>query len=120
MLDFLLVTGATLTLVFVITNIRKSRIKISDSIFWFVLAFFLLVMALFPQLTIGLAGTLGVESPANLVFLVIVAILLIKEFTTSLKLARLENKFVNLVQEIALKEKKHASDGGDLGDHCPN
>ena len=99
MLTLLLVAGAALTLAFVILKVRKSEIKTSDTVFWF-----LFVACL-------LADVFDVQSPANLVFLVIVAILLIKEFTASVEIAKLRSKVTYLVQEIALMENEEEDQG---------
>lgn len=99
-----LVAGALITLIFVIMKIRRSEIKTSDAIFWFFFVLCLLLLALFPQIAFVLSDVLGVESPANLVFLCIVAILLIKQFTTSVEMAKLRDRVTYLVQEIALLE----------------
>lgn len=104
MLTLLLVAGAALTLAFVILKVRKSEIKTSDTVFWFLFVACLLLLAVFPQIAFWLADVFDVQSPSNLVFLVIVAILLIKEFTASVEIAKLRSKVTYLVQEIALME----------------
>lgn len=106
MMDVLLIVGAVATLIFVGMNIRKSQIKTSDAVFWFVFVFCLLVLALFPQIAFVLSDLFGFQSPSNFVFLVIVAILLIKEFTASVEIAKLKSKVTCLVQEIALMEQE--------------
>ena len=103
MLTLLLVAGAALTLAFVILKVRKSEIKTSDTVFWFLFVACLLLLAIFPQIAYWLADVFDVQSPANLVFLVIVAILLIKEFTASVE--------TYLVQEIALMENEEEDQG---------
>ena len=103
MLTLLLVAGAALTLAFVILKVRKSEIKTSDTVFWFLFVACLLLLAIFPQIAFWV---FDVQSPSNLVFLVIVAILLIKEFTASVEIAKLRSKVTYLVQEIALMENE--------------
>lgn len=109
-----LVVGALVTLIFVIAKIRRSEIKTSDAVFWFFFVLCLLLLALFPQIAFTLSDVLGMESPANLVFLCIVAILLIKQFTTSVEVAKLRDRVTYLVQEIALLEL--TSDKSDRDD----
>ncbi|MCI8469189.1 MAG: DUF2304 domain-containing protein [Eggerthellaceae bacterium] len=104
MLTLLLVAGAALTLVFIILKVRKSEIKTSDTVFWFILVLCLLILAIFPQIAFWLADVFDVQSPANLVFLVMVAVLLIKEFLASVEIAKLRSKVTFLVQELALME----------------
>lgn len=105
MLRVLLIVGAAATLVFIALNIRKSQIKTSDTVFWFVFVLCLLILALFPQVAFVLSDFFDIQSPSNFVFLSIVAVLLIKEFTASLEIARLRSKVTYLVQEVALMQR---------------
>lgn len=98
----LLVGGALLSLVFMLRKIRKSEIRISDSTFWFVFAVSLLALAVFPQIASFCSGVFGVESPANFVFLYVVAVLFMREFATTAELSRLRNRLTTLVQEETL------------------
>ena len=111
-LRILLIFGALLTLYFVLTRIRKAAIRTSDAVFWFVFAGCLVILAVFPQIIFFFSNLLGVQSPANLVFLVIVAILLVKEFTSTVEIAKLKDKVSVLTQLIALDNKD--LDKGDL------
>lgn len=101
-----LIAAALLTLFFVLRKIRRSQLKTSDGIFWFFLVLCLVVVAVFPQIIYALSALLGIESPANFVFLAIVAVLLIKEFSASLEIARLKAKLSQLVQDEALRDNE--------------
>lgn len=103
-LRMFLIVGALLALFFVLRKIRKSQMKTSDAIFWFFFALCLVVLAVFPQIALWCSAVLSVESPANFIFLCIVAILLIKEFTASLEIAKLKAKLSQIAQEEALRE----------------
>ena len=69
----------------------------------------LLILALFPRIAFVLSDLFGFQSPSNFVFLAIVAILLIKEFTASVEIAKLKSKVTYLVQEIALMEDERGA-----------
>lgn len=103
-LRFFLVIGAVLTLYFIIRKIRKSEMETSDSVFWFALSGIFVLLAIFPQIAYACSSFLGFASPSNFVFLVVIAILVMREFSLTLKVARLRIKMNRLVQEIALKE----------------
>lgn len=103
-LRFLLIVAAALDLVFIVCNLRKSQIQVLDSIFWLFLAFGFVVFAVFPQIAYGLSSVLGFESPSNFVFLAVIALLVMHDFSTTVKLAKLRSKVVSLVQEIALRQ----------------
>jgi hypothetical protein len=100
---FILIVGALAILAIMLWRIRNSRIRISDSVFWFLFIFLLFLLALFPGITFYLADLIGIESPANLVFLIVVAVLLMREFKTTAEISQLRSKVATLAQEIALK-----------------
>ena len=87
----------------VVLKIRKSKFQIHDGIFWFLLSIFLLILSIFPQIVERLSGLLGVESPANLVFLGILALLLIKNFLLSIKVSLLEYNLMKLTQRVVVE-----------------
>lgn len=105
-LRIFLVAAAVLTLVFVLRKIRKSQIRTADAIFWFFLMLCLAILAVFPGIAFWCSNLLGVESPVNFVFLAIIAILLIKEFITSLEMVELKVKLTQLIQAEALSERR--------------
>ncbi len=104
-LSLFLAVGAILALVFVLLKIRKSQIQTADAVFWFLLAAALVVMAIFPQIAFWCAGVLGIESPANFIFLCAVAILFIKVLLQSAEIAKLKGKLIQLAQETALRDQ---------------
>ena len=102
----LLILAAVLSFMFMISNIRRSRLRISDSIFWFLFAALLILLAVFPQIAYFFGGLLGIISTVNLVFLVIIALLLFRVFTLTLRVSELDGKIEELAQTIALKNMK--------------
>lgn len=101
-----LLLGAVWLVYVVISRVKRSKIQIEDSVFWVVLAFVILLNAIFPQIAYFFSGLLGIASPSNFVFLLISAILLLKEFSTSMQLSVLRHKVDQLAQIIALTEKE--------------
>ena len=100
----ILIVIALLAFWFVIRQIRKSQLQIPDSISWLFFGLICVILALFPQLAEDLAGLLGVQSPVNLVFLIIIALLILRVFRLSLALSKLDTKVKELAQTIAIKE----------------
>lgn len=99
-----LILGAIVLLGFVLNKIRKSQLQTSDAVFWFVLAGCLVVLAMVPQIAYWLSDALGVLSTANLIFLAVVAVLLVKLLMDSVELARLRSRLNELTQEEALRQ----------------
>ena len=77
--------------------------KIEDAIFRVCFAVILLVMGVFPNFTYWLTRVLGMQSPANLIFLIIIFLLLEKVFTLSIITSQLEDKVTVLSAEVALR-----------------
>ncbi len=110
-----LILCALATFAYILRKIRHSEVKIADSTFWFIFALLLVLLAVFPQIAFFLSDIFGIESPANFVFLAIIAVLLIREFFTTVELSQLRNKVVALAQSEALAELK-AAEGDERAD----
>lgn len=107
-LQFLLVFAAAVTVFWILRNIRKFRVKMEDAIFWTFFAVVLLALALFPDISYKLSSILGVISPANLIFVIVIFLLLEKIFTLSIIVSQLEDKVSVLSSELALRS--HSAD----------
>ena len=108
----LLIVSAIWTAYYILRGIRKSQLSIQDSIFWIVFSVVAFLLAVFPNVAIGMTQLLGFVSPANFIFLVFIFILYIKLFSTSQKISVLENKIKKLGYELALKNMEER-DGKD-------
>lgn len=107
-LRVLLLIGAICTAGWILRKIRKLKVKMEDAIFWMVFAGILCVLAVFPEITYWLTGLMGIMSPANLIFLVIIFLLIEKVFTLSIIVSQLEEKISILSAEVALRS--HSAD----------
>ena len=106
---FLLIC-AILVLIFVFRKIKKSEFEIADSIFWFMFVALMIVLAAFPPIAYFLSGLFGFAAPVNFVFVVVIAVLLIRLFALNAKVAHLRIKVNHLIQELALREKEQTED----------
>ena len=84
--------------------LRKAKVQIDDMIFWLFFSVALIVLAAVPQIAHWAANLIGVISPVNLIYLVIIFVLLLKIFSMSIKFSQLESKLKSLTQELAVKE----------------
>ncbi|MDR1183173.1 MAG: DUF2304 domain-containing protein [Coriobacteriales bacterium] len=105
-LRVILFAGALLTFIYFIYQIRKKRLQIDYSLFWILFSIVLLVVALFPGIITYTSGFLGIESPANLVFLAVNFLLILRLFSVTLKLSRSNEQITQLVQRLALLENR--------------
>lgn len=105
-----LIGVSLLTIIYMMRKIRQSKLQIEYAIFWVIFSVMLLVLSIFPQIAIGMAKFLGIDSPVNLVFIFIIFILLLKMFMMTIELSQMENKLKELIQKIGIKDKKMSED----------
>lgn len=105
-LRIFLLAGAFFVLMFIVRKLKRSEFEVADSIFWLVTVALFALMAIYPHWVYALSGLLGFESPANCVFLLVIALLMIRVFSLNAKTAHLRTKVNSLIQEIALREKE--------------
>ena len=101
----LLITGSLLTALYVLQRVRKSRMRTEDSVFWLVFSLILVLMGLLPNLVTRLASVIGVMSAANLVFLIVIFLLIIKLFLMDQRISALQRQVVDTAQAVALRQK---------------
>lgn len=104
-LRVLLLAASLITAVWILRKIRKNRVKQEDALFWLCFAFVLAVLGIFPELSFRMAALLGIQSPANFIFLAVIAILLEKLLSLSIQVSSLENKVEIMAAELALRCK---------------
>ena len=104
MLRVFLVVCAVVVLGFVVRKIKKSQLSATGSIYWLLLSLALVVIAVFPQIAFFFSDLLGFQSASNFVFLAVIALLLIRQFSLQTQITQLQTKLTALVQEIALRD----------------
>ena len=102
----LLIAGSLLTACYVLQRVRKSRMRTEDSVFWLVFSLILVLMGLLPDLVARLARVIGVLSAANLVFLIVIFLLIIKLFLMDQRISVLQRQVTDTAQTVALRGRK--------------
>lgn len=87
-------------------EIRRSALKIEDSVFWLLFSLMLVVFSVFPQFPAFLSRLAGTMAPANFIYLVVIFLLLVKMFRMTIKMSKLETSIRDIVQEMALEKNK--------------
>ena len=105
-LRILLIVVSVMNTLNILRRIRKSKLQIEYSIFWLLFSMVLIVISVFPQIVIKLAQLIGYQSPANMVFLLVIFALMFKSFQSTLEISQLQYKIEELTQKIALEEHK--------------
>lgn len=109
-LRVVLIAVSVLVTFFVLKKIRKAKLNIDDSIFWISFAFFLLILSVFPGIAIWASELLGIQSPANFVFLFMIFVVLIKLFDIAIDLSIQKQRLNHLIQKLALLEHDRNDD----------
>ena len=114
----LLIAGSLLTALYVLLRVRKSRMRTEDSVFWLVFSLILVLMGLLPDLVTGLAARIGVLSAANLVFLIVIFLLIIKLFLMDQRISDLHRQTTETAQTVAIREKKEREEAREEDRPC--
>ena len=115
-LTIVLVAGALIVFLGIVWKIRKAELSVASSVFWFLFSISLLLLAFFPQIAYFFSYLFNIESPANFVFLYVIAVLLIRSFMDTIQITKLHAKLNDLVQEQALSEECPADPASDVRD----
>lgn len=87
-------------------NLTPEPEALAFSLFWLFLSGCLLAVALFPNIAYFFSKLLDIQSPSIFIFLTVITLLMIREFTIQVQLTQLRRKLAALAQEIALRESK--------------
>ena len=105
-----LILGSFITAGYILRRVRHAKVQIEDTIFWLMFSAALLILAIFPGIAYWAANLLGFMSPINFVYVVIIFLLLAKQFFMSIKLSQLDSKVRILTEQVALNEEKAERD----------
>lgn len=113
-LRLLLIAASLSTTLYILKRIRHAKLQIEYAIFWLLFAGMLLIMSIFPNLMIMLTRAVGMQSPINCVFLLVIFTLMIKLFMQTLEHSQLEDKLKQLTQRLAIEEKLREEEAEEL------
>ena len=97
-----LLVGAVSMFIYVFRGVRKDRFKAQETFFWLLLTLIFVLLSIVPGIVEFFSRLLGVASPVNLVFLVVIFLLLVKVFAMDRKVAKAEHQLTQLVQKTAI------------------
>ena len=102
---FAIVVGVVF-LVMMIELIRKNRVALKYALLWLFSGLVLLVLAIFPQVLNWFAGLIGVYSPVNALFAILLCCGLVLMISFSVIVSGNKKAVVRLTQEISLLENR--------------
>ena len=109
-----LIVGSLITAVYVLRRVRHAKIQIEDTIFWLLFSGVLLVLAIFPGIAYWASRLLGFQSPINFVYIVVIFLLLVKQFLLSIRISQLDSRLRILTEQVALNQEKQEREKIDL------
>ena len=109
-----LIVGSLLTAFYILRRVRLAKVQIEDTLFWRFFSAVLLILALFPGIAYRAAYLMGFQSPINFVYIVIIFLLLAKQFFMSIRISQLDSKVRILTERVALNEEKVEREKLDL------
>jgi len=103
-LRLLLMISAVCMAVFVYKGVKKAKLRAQETFFWFFLSLLFILLSAFPGIAEWTAGLLGIISPVNLVFLLIIFMLLIKVFMMERRAAETEHQLTQMIKHLAIDD----------------
>ena len=94
---------AVIAVVWIFKKIYKAKVRLQDAIFWVCMAVLVAVLGIFPDIAAYCSKLIGIETPVNFVFLFILALVLEKLCTLSIKVSQLEDKLTIMAAELAIR-----------------
>lgn len=115
-LRLFLIVGSLAAAVNVLRRVRKSRMTMENSIFWVLFSLVLVLLGAIPEIAEWFSGLLGVQSPVNLVYLMVIFLLLVRVFIQDQRLARQESQITRMAQTMAIGETTRTDAGLQEGE----
>ena len=101
-LRIILIVASVFVSIYALRKIRKAQLNVDDAFYWIFVSLILLIMSIFPAVPSYLSSLIGIESPANFVFLVMIFLAFVKLFSLSIEFSVQKYRLNKLVQKIAL------------------
>ena len=98
----ILIVASVFVSIYALRKIRKAQLNVDDAFYWIFVSLILLIMSIFPAVPSYLSSLIGIESPANFVFLVMIFLAFVKLFSLSIEFSVQKYRLNKLVQKIAL------------------
>ena len=104
-LQLSLLLGSIAVLIFVIKNVIKNKINIRYAVIWIIWGISMVIISAFPTIIYKLSYLIGIETPSNAVFLVMMFLLYCLTFYIYFIISRHNEDIINLDYEIAVLKK---------------
>ena len=113
-LRLVLIFACVISSIYTLRKIRKSKLSVDDAFYWIFFSFILLIIGIFPEIAEFLAHLLGIQSPSNFVFLVMIFLVLFKLFSVAIDISVQKHRLNNLIQRLAIMNYEKKQEDIDL------
>lgn len=105
-LQIFMLAAVALYFVLLIYFLRRKRINLKYSLLWLFSGIVMLLLAVFPRILDRAAALVGITSPVNALFAVVLFCVMIILMSLTAIVSRLNNQLLQLAQTNALLEKR--------------
>ena len=113
-LRLVLIFACVISSIYTLRKIRKSKLSVDDAFYWIFFSFILLIIGIFPEIAEFFAHLLGIQSPSNFVFLVMIFLVLFKLFSVAIDISVQKHRLNNLIQRLAIMNYEKKQEDIDL------
>ncbi|MDL9980323.1 DUF2304 domain-containing protein [Microbacterium candidum] len=93
---------ALLVLAIIISLLLRRQLREKYATLWLIIGFVILILAIFPQLLLGLSRALGVAVPSNLIFALALVLLIGVALHLSWELSQAEDEVRRVAEDVAI------------------
>lgn len=105
-LQIVLLVLVFIFLLVIVHLLRKGKLSLKYSLIWIFSSIILLIMIIFPQLSIQVSKWVGVEVPSNFIFMIEGVFVLIILISLTLIVSNQTSRLTRLTQTIAILERR--------------
>ena len=111
-LRILLIICSVISFILCVKKIKKSELKIVNSVIWLLGSILLVLMSIFSDAVTWVSSALGFEAPVNFVWMCAIGFLLVELFLDNIRISNLNEKVKDLNHYIAIKENEEKQKKG--------
>ena len=97
---------SVLVILYIIYSIRKGQLSVKTSFYWLIAALIMLLLSIFPYSIDWLAERLNIYYAPTLLLTASTVFLIVLNFNFSKKIAKQQEKIIDLAQEISLLKEE--------------
>jgi len=89
----------------IFSSVRKGKLSIDESFFWFIGSIVMLGLAIYPKIIDKIAVWAGVDYPPSLLFVGCIVFLILINIRLTKKVSIQQEKIISLAQDLAIMKK---------------